>query len=42
MTKKMISLMTMNRDRGIISKLEKSNFNRKIMKIQDYQGLMNN
>lgn len=40
--KKMISLMTMNRDRIIISKMEKSNFNMKIMKIQDYQGLMNN
>ncbi len=40
--KKIIFLMTMNRDRGIISKLEKSNFSKMIMKIKDYQGLMNN
>lgn len=40
--KKMIFLMTMNKDRGIISKLEKSNSNMMITKIPDYQDLKNN
>lgn len=36
---KMIYPMIMNRDRDIISKMEKINFNKKIMKIKDYLSL---
>ena len=39
---KMMFPMIMNKDKDIICKMEKINFNKKIVKIQDYLSLMNN